>query len=224
MTAASIIFDLLMAGLVVAAVFVGRKLGLLRMLFAFGIVFIAVLLARILMPVVTMGVEKMKLYDTVKNASQGRIVEIIEKEGSLDFDGVADKLKLPESVRKRAVGAVEDIAAARGAELSDKLSSFLASMTVKLATYGILVLLVLAALIIISLVTRLVQKIPVLGDINAAGGGIMGVLVGILAVLVICIVAFATGVGKTSGVLAEVASGSLLIKLLNLAGIMGSLV
>lgn len=224
MTVASIIFDLLMVGLVVAAVILGCKIGFLRMVFAFGIVFIALFLARLLMPVAAKGVEKIKLYDTVKTASQQRITEIIEKENNIDFDGLSDKLKLPESVKKRAAAAASDIASAKGEELSEKLSSFIASMTVKLATYALLVLLVLAALIVISLATRLVEKIPVLGGINAAGGGIVGVPLGLLTVLIICIAVFAMGVGKTSGVLADAASGSLFMKLLNHLGVMGSFV
>lgn len=224
MTVASIIFDLVMLGIVVAAALIGSKVGFLRMLFAFGIVFIALLLARLLMPVVAAGVEKINIYDNVKNAAQTRISGIIEKENDIDFEGVADELKLPEFIKKRAVSAAEGIGTAKGEELSEKMSSLVASVVVKLSTYAILVLLVIAALIIISLITKLVEKIPVIGGINAAGGAIVGIPLGLLAVLVICIIAFAVGVGKTSGVFADIASGSLLIRLLNHLGVTGLIV
>ncbi len=220
-TVASIIFDLVMVGIVVLAVFLGKKTGLLRMAFVLGIVFIAVFLGRLFLPIISAGIEKTHVGDKIKTSVNDRIMEWVEDDNTLNFDGAMEKLGLPKSLREKASQSIEDVTEAKGAELAEKISGFVSKTAVKVLTYVVLVVLVIIALVIISLLTKLIEKIPVLGDINATGGAIVGAVIGLLVVFVICLLFFGWGIGKSEGIIAQIAQKSFLIRAINWLGVTG---
>ncbi len=223
-TVASIIFDLLMVGLVVAAVFIGKKMGLLRMVFILSIVFIASLIARFSMPLVNSALTSLKVGESVKTSVSDTINGWIDEDANISFDGVVEKMGLPKEIAGAAEKAIEGIKDETGAQLADKISTYVADATVKLASYIIVALIVIIILVVISLLTKLVQKIPVVGAVNSVGGIIVGVLAALVIVFLICIFASSLGLAATSGILADIAHKSFIIKFLSSMGVINGII
>lgn len=221
---ASVVFDILMAGIVVLAVVLGVKLGFVRMVFILGIVFFAALIARFTMPVVKVALEKLQVEASVKSAINDSILNYIEKDETLDFNGVVEKLELPKEIAAAAENAIEGVKEAKGAILADKLSAYLSGATVKLISYVACAVIVIILLLLISLLTKLIQKIPVVGTINSVFGVIVGVCAALIAVFLICMLVSSFGLGASDGLFADISHKSLIIRLLNAAGITGRMI
>ena len=193
-TIASVVFDLIMVGIVVLAVFLGKKTGLLRMAFVLGIVFIAVFLGRLFLPLISAGIEKTHVGDKIKTSVSDRIMDWVEDDSTLNFDGAMEKLGLPKSLREKAAQSIEDVTEAKGAELAEKISGFVSKTAVKVLTYVV---------------------------INATGGAIVGAVIGLLVVFVVCLLFFGWGIGKSDGIISEIAQKSYPIRAINWLGVTG---
>lgn len=220
---ASVIFDLIMVGLIVAAVFIGKKMGLLRMVFVLGIVFFASIIARFAMPLVSTGLMQLKVGDSVKNSVESTITEWIEEDANLDFDGVVEKLGLPKEIAAEAEKTIDGIKEEKGKELAGKVAQFISDATVRLASYIIVAIVVIILLVLISLLTKLVQKIPVVGTINSAGGIVVGVIAALITIFLVCLFVSSIGLGST-GVLSDITQRSYIIKFLGWTGVIGGII
>ena len=220
---ASVIFDLVMLALIVLSVFIGKKTGLLRMALILGIVFFSVVIARVTMPLINTALEKLELGKSVKTAVSGRITEFIEEDADIDFEGVINKLDLPEFAAGMAEEQIAGIKEKRGAELADRISTFVAEKTVRLASYVIFALLMIVALLVIVLVTKVVEKLPVIGTFNEIGGAMAGLLTALVTVLLICLLVCGIGLGS-EGLLGDISRKSLFIRLLNSIGVVGGVI
>lgn len=223
-SAGSVIFDAVMLLLIVAMAVIGKKTGLVRMLFLLAVVFIAALTARIAAPPVNALLTNMKLGDSIKSSVNGKLLEWVEEDSELDFEGAVKKLGLSEEIAKAAEGSVKGIRQEKGEALAEKLSGFIANATVKLVSYVTVALIVIILLAVISAATKLVNKLPVVGTFNAAGGIIAGLLAGAGAVFLICMFVSSIGLGRTSGFIAEIANKSFFIKIIGKTGITGGII
>ena len=221
---ASAVFDLLMLGVVAAIIFIGKRAGLLRMVFILGIVFFAVFIAKLSMPLVNSALTQMKVGDSVKSSVKNSAMSFIEQDETLDFEGVTKKMGLPDEVTAMAERSVEGIRQEKGEALAEKISGFVADITVKLISYVAVAVIVIFVLIILSLVTKLINKIPVLGTANAIGGMIVGIIAGCSIVFLICVLVSSAGIGATSGTLADITHRSYIIKALSKLGLIGGII
>jgi len=221
---ASAVFDLLMLGVVAAIIFIGKRAGLLRMVFILGIVFFAVFIAKLSMPLVNSALTQMKVGDSVKSSVKNSAMSFIEQDETLDFEGVTKKMGLPDEVAAMAERSVEGIRQEKGEALAEKISGFVADITVKLISYVAVAVIVIFVLIILSLVTKLINKIPVLGTANAIGGMIVGIIAGCSIVFLICVLVSSAGIGATSGTLADITHRSYIIKALSKLGLIGGII
>ncbi len=221
---ASAVFDLVMLAVLAAMVIIGRKTGLLRMLFILGIVFFAALIAKISLPLVNSALTQMKVGESVKNSVKSTVMNWTEQDESLDFEGVAKKMGLPDEVAAMAERSVEGIKQEKGEALAEKTAGFIAGVTVKLISYAAVAVIVIIVLIILSLVTKLINKIPVLGTANAIGGMIAGLAAGILTVFLICVLVSSAGIGSTSGTVSDITHKSYIIKAFSKIGLIGGII
>ena len=221
---ASAVFDLLMLGIIVGIMFIGKKVGLLRMVFILGIVFFAALIARLTVPLVNSALTNMKLGDSVKSSVRNTVNGWIKEDEELDFDGVVKKLGLPDGVADVAEKSVSDIRSSTGEALAEKTSDFVSKATVKLVSYVSVAVIVILILVIISLITKIVNKIPILGTVNALFGVLVGLVTGIVIVFLTCVFVSSVGIGSTTGVLSDITQRSYFIKLLGNIGVIGGII
>ena len=218
----SIIFDVVILAIIVLAGTVGKKKGLLMMVFSVSIVFIAIIIARISMPVVCGWAEKLSLGTTIKAAVSEKITE--ECGVNLNLEEVLGKLNLPETLTEYIEKNVEDAANAKGAELAEKLSDYVAKAAIKLISYAAVALIVIVVLVIIACVLKLARNLPLIEKADKLGGSLVGGLLGICVALIVCIAVYGYGIVHGGTLVSEISGGSLFVKLFDSLGIIGKII
>lgn len=212
-----LIFDLILLAIVVIAMLVGRKKGLLQTAFSICIVVVAIVLANILSPMVSEGIQKMKVADTIRDKTYTAINAAL-KDKELDFSGIAEEYKIPETISDTIEKSVDGIKTAKGEELSRKLSEKLTEITVKIVSFVIVAVLVLILLGVISAALQIVSKLPVIEKLDKTGGLLLGAVLGLIIAFIICLALYMFGLFNVSGPLAEVPKTSSAMKLVDKLG------
>lgn len=213
-----LIFDLILLGIVIITILVGRKKGLLRMAFSICVVVIAIILANIISPMVSNGIQKLKIADTVREKTYTAIHDVL-KNNELDFSGLVEEYKIPETISNAIEKSVEGIKTAKNEELSRKLSDKLTEITIKIVSFVIVAVLVLILLGIISAALRIVSKLPVIETLDKTGGLLLGVVLGLMIAFIICLALYMFGLFNVSGPLAEVPASSYAMKIFDKLGL-----
>ncbi len=215
----SIVFDMVMLAVIVLAVIIGKSKGLFRMLYSLLIIFVAIFLANLFSPYVAKGIEQLKVKEKLQVKLSAAIESVVLEENETTGLGeTLDKLKLPDSVKKYITEKSGELAEKKGKELADRLSVEITVLIIRILGYVAVALIVIIALVAISVALKIVRKLPVLETIDAAGGGIAGLLTGVLVVFVVCLCLYAYALSHAGGLSAEIAGQSLFMKLFDKVG------
>lgn len=217
----SVIFDILAIGAIVVFGLIGKRKGLLKTLFSFAVVFVAIFLAKLLSPYVTSGLTIMGADKAVEKRIATAVEDVIlaEQEENVNFDTAVEKLKLPETVSRKLKEKGNEIVESTGKELSEKITKELTEIVMKLIGYVILAILVIVALVLISLALKLLTKLPLVGPVDSFGGLLAGVFAGVLIVVVVSVAVYAYGISHAGSFISKIQRGSFIVALVDNIGI-----
>lgn len=165
-----IILDIIVIAIIALFTFIGYKQGLVKAAIKILAFFIAIIVALILYkPISNVIIKNTSIDDNIKNT----IITKITPEGIEENQEVS----IEDSLTKKIVG-----------EASNTIEEIANAFSVKLIETGVLLLLYIVikvALKFVSALTDLITNLPILKQVNKAGGIVYGLLKGIIIVYVI---------------------------------------
>lgn len=159
------IADLIIIIIIAVCTFVGYKRGLIKVAIKLLSFIIAIIIALTLYkPTANYIIQNTEIDDNIQNA----ITEKILPEGATEEDEVEITTNIPEMILEGAENTVKSISATLTAKLIEILSLIAIFIITKII------------LRVITLISNLIEKIPVIKQFNKAGGTIYGIIQGFL--------------------------------------------
>lgn len=159
------IADLIIILIIALCTFIGYKRGLIKVAIKLLSFIIAIIIALTLYkPTANYIIQNTEIDDNIQNA----ITEKILPEGATEEDEVEITTNIPEMILEGAENTVKSISAT----LTTKLIEILSLIAIFIITKIILR--------VITLISNLIEKIPVIKQFNKAGGTIYGIIQGFL--------------------------------------------
>jgi len=218
-TIASIVFDIVLVVIVLVSILIGKHKGFLLTVYMLGIVVIAILLGRVCMPFVATGIETLKWDEKIHEKVTETMMDVVDNNPDVELDDLAEKLRLPSSIVDSIEKSINDVKNSKGTELVEKVSSLVTDAAVKVISYVIVAVIVIIILLLIFLLLKIAKNLPVLGTIDAVGGGILGALTGIAIVVILSCILYAYGLSHNEGLISDISGHSYVIKALDYVGV-----
>lgn len=170
-----IIFDIVVIAIIALCTFIGYKQGLVKSAIKILAFFIAIIVALILYkPVSGIIIKNTSIDDTIKNA----IVEKIAPNGIDKEQEVTVEDEISVKILGSAKNTIEGIAETFAIKLVETITLLLIYIIIKIG------------LKFVTALTDLITKIPLLKQINKAGGTIYGIIKGIVLIYTILAVLY----------------------------------
>lgn len=180
--------DIILIAVIGLAVFLGWKRGLVLSVFLLGSTILAIFLASILSPVVSMGLDKMGVAKAMtpgfSSIVEESLTEEYEKSKEIDIETATEKLPLPSFLSEEISTKVDDTAEESISKISNKIGSQAAGVVCSIIAFVIVFIIVMIAMQIIKAALKIVVKLPFLNRVDKIGGIIVGFIEGVLFVLV----------------------------------------
>lgn len=171
----SIIFDIIIIGIIALSTFIGYKQGLVKSAIKILSFFIAIIVAFALYkPVSNIVVNNTQIDDNIKN----EIIQKITPEGVQTNQEVSIEERATLKIIGNATNTIEGIAETFAVKLIETFILLLIYILVKIA------------LKFVSALTDLITKLPILKQVNKTGGIVYGMIKGIVLVYTILAVVY----------------------------------
>ncbi len=188
----SLVFDLMLVGLILYMVLKGRKRGFVKSSYTILSIVITIILMMTLEQPILEYLNKSPVGNAVRERIEIKVKENADTEDPIsgeNTDKIADGMKLPDIFSdflsdsiKKGTDAVETVKNDFVKTLSDAITE----AVLKIASFIILLILVQILTYLVLNALNIVMKLPVLSCINGMLGMIMGAVNGLLLVYIIC--------------------------------------
>ena len=199
-----IILDIILIALIAISIFLGYKKGLIKLavkLFAFVIAVVVTLV--LYKPVSNLIIEKTELDDNIKNVIiENGTQEIEENNGEIKEDGFMSYMQ--DYVGDTIAEAQNDIVTIVAEVVSVKAINLIAIIGIFVVTR--------VALILLTFISDLITKLPIIKQFNKLGGTVYGVLRGLLIVYFVLAIAFLIVSATGNNSIISVIDGSIVTK------------
>lgn len=199
-----IILDIILIALIALSIFLGYKKGLIKLavkLFAFVIAVVVTLV--LYKPVSNLIIEKTELDDNIKNVIiENGTQEIEENNGEIKEDGFMAYMQ--DYVGDTIAEAQNDIVTSVAEVVSVKAINLIAIIGIFVVTR--------VALILLTLISDLITKLPIIKQFNKLGGTVYGVLRGLLIVYFVLAIAFLIVSATGNNAIISAIDGSIVTK------------
>lgn len=199
-----IILDIILIALIAISIFLGYKKGLIKLavkLFAFVIAVVVTLV--LYKPVSNLIIEKTELDDNIKNVIiENGTQEIEENNGEIKEDGFMSYMQ--DYVGDTIAEAQNDIVTIVAEVVSVKAINLIAIIGIFVVTR--------VALILLTFISDLITKLPIIKQFNKLGGTVYGVLRGLLIVYFVLAIAFLVVSATGNNAIISAIDGSIVTK------------
>ena len=183
--------DIIVVVIVFGFILIGWRRGFLLSVYSLFSMIIAIVLACILSPIVSSGIEKTGVRDKLETKISAYVeTELTDKFGanaSVIAEEAADELPLPGFLTGKIAENVKENATAPIQHISDSIAAKSAEFVCELIAFIIVFFVVVAIMIVLKSVLRLATKLPVLKQVDALGGVLIGFAEGILFICVLAL-------------------------------------
>ena len=180
--------DLILLLVIAVAVFIGWKRGLVMSIFLFGTTIVAIILASVLAPVVSTGIEKLGVADAIapkfSSMVEAELLEEYKEHGEADVEEATKKLPLPSFLKDKLSATVDKKAEESIDKMSVTIGAKAASLACVVIAFVVVFVLVLLLMQVIKGLLKFVVKIPVVKQIDKFAGIVVGFAQGAMFVLV----------------------------------------
>ena len=199
-----IILDIILIALIALSIFLGYKKGLIKLavkLFAFVIAVVVTLV--LYKPVSNLIIEKTELDDNIKKVIiENGTQEIEENNGEIKEDGFMAYMQ--DYVGDTIAEAQNDIVTIVAEVVSVKAINLIAIIGIFVVTR--------VALILLTFISDLITKLPIIKQFNKLGGTVYGVLRGLLIVYFVLAIAFLVVSATGNNAIISAIDGSIVTK------------
>ena len=199
-----ILIDIILIAILIISAFLGYKKGLIKLavkLFAFVIAVVVTLV--LYKPVSNLIIEKTELDDNIKNVIiENGTQEIEENNGEIKEDGFMAYMQ--DYVGDTIAEAQNDIVTSVAEVVSVKAINLIAIIGIFVVTR--------VALILLTLISDLITKLPIIKQFNKLGGTVYGVLRGLLIVYFVLAIAFLIVSATGNNAIISAIDGSIVTK------------
>ena len=199
-----IILDIILIALIAISIFLGYKKGLIKLavkLFAFVIAVVVTLV--LYKPVSNLIIEKTELDDNIKDVIiENGTQEIEENNGEIKEDGFMSYMQ--DYVGDTIAEAQNDIVTIVAEVVSVKAINLIAIIGIFVVTR--------VALILLTFISDLITKLPIIKQFNKLGGTVYGVLRGLLIVYFVLAIAFLVVSATGNNAIISAIDGSIVTK------------
>lgn len=199
-----IILDIILIALIALSIFLGYKKGLIKLavkLFAFVIAVVVTLV--LYKPVSNLIIEKTELDDNIKKVIiENGTQEIEENNGEIKEDGFMAYMQ--DYVGDTIAEAQNDIVTSVAEVVSVKAINLIAIIGIFVVTR--------VALILLTFISDIITKLPIIKQFNKLGGTVYGVLRGLLIVYFVLAIAFLVVSATGNNAIISAIDGSIVTK------------
>lgn len=199
-----IILDIILIALIALSIFLGYKKGLIKLavkLFAFVIAVVVTLV--LYKPVSNLIIEKTELDDNIKKVIiENGTQEIEENNGEIKEDGFMAYMQ--DYVGDTIAEAQNDIVTSVAEVVSVKAINLIAIIGIFVVTR--------VALILLTFISDIITKLPIIKQFNKLGGTVYGVLRGLLIVYFVLGIAFLVVSSTGNNAIISAIDGSIVTK------------
>lgn len=175
-------------GILLITIIVGIQKGLIKMIFSMVSIIVVIAATSFAAPHICRYLESHtkwddRVYDsTYKYFDEHGI--IADEDGFLDTDALPIPKSFKQNIDDNASQLISDGAKAYNEYVTGKVSGAIFSAAVYISVF----ILISIALLVVGALLNIVSKLPVLKQINRIGGGIVGFVIGVLAVWIAFII------------------------------------
>lgn len=181
---------LIVLAIIIINAYIGRRLGLVKILFSMLSMLIAIALTMWISPKINnVLLNNNKVYEKVISGVE-RSFEEKDKNKAKDQDEYINNLPIPESLQKsiKKNELIEKQTDKITNQFKQNVYGYMAKVVIKTMTFLITFLTVFILLRIFSLALNIISKLPVINALNRTGGLLVGLAQGIVIVWILFIV------------------------------------
>ncbi len=169
------------------SIFIGMRKGLIKMVFSILSMVIVIVLTSILAPRLCRTLQKNTEWD---DKLEQRTETFLEEHGVLKHDVSVDvdEIPLPESLRNKVADSAESYIGKGIQAYNEYVVSTVSYVIFRSLVYVGLFLVLMIIVAIISTILNVMSRLPVLKQLNRAGGAIIGAVTGLLSVWILFMV------------------------------------
>lgn len=199
-----IILDIILIGIIALSIFLGYKKGLIKVavkLFAFVIAVVVTLV--LYKPVSNLIIEKTEIDDNIKG--------VIIENGTKEIQGNNGEIK-EDGFMAYMQEYVENTVAETQNDIVTSVAEVTSVKAIELITIIGLFIVTRVALILLTFISDIITKLPILKQFNKIGGTLYGVLRGLLVVYFLLAIAFLIVSATGNNAIISVIDGSIITK------------
>ncbi|HHT97745.1 MAG TPA: CvpA family protein [Clostridiales bacterium] len=181
---------LIVLAIIIINAYIGRRLGLVKILFSMLSMVIAIALTMWISPKIDkVLLNNDKVYEKVINGVE-KSFEEKDKNEAKDQDEYINKLPIPESLRKsiKENELVEKQTEKITNQFKQNVYGYMAKVVIKAIAFLITFMTVFIMLRVLSLALNVISKLPIINALNQSGGLLVGLVQGVIIVWILFIV------------------------------------
>lgn len=183
--------DIILVVLVLGFILVGWKRGFLLSVYSLFSMIIAIVLACVLSPLVSSGIEKTGIPDKLETKISSYVeTELTDKFGAnadVSAEEAAAELPLPDFLIGKIAENVIENDATPIKSISNRIGAKSAEFICDIIAFILVFFIVVAIMMTLKIVLKLATKLPVLKQADAVGGVLIGFVEGILFICVLAL-------------------------------------
>lgn len=222
------VVDIILFAVLAIAIFIGWKRGLVLSIFLLGSTIISIILASLLSPVVSAGLDKLGVADAMAPKFSSYVEEAMLKEysqtGAMDVEAAADSLPLPSFLSDKVAENINDSAADSIESIAGKIGAEAADMVCTVISFAIVFVLVMILMQVIKKLLKIVVRLPIVNKVDKIGGLAIGLVQGLLFVLVVLLLVSALSSASFMQGPVEAIEGSTLTRFLYEGNFIGKII
>jgi uncharacterized membrane protein required for colicin V production len=170
-------------GIIIINAFIGRKVGLVKMLFSLFSFLVAILLTVWISPTIN---GMLKNNETFYDSTSDKVEDMLslEERDESNQEGLIEQLPLPRSIKE----TLQENKAKQEENIKSYIIGQVTGIVINALAFIITFVVVFVGLWIVGLSLRILSKLPILNSINRTAGLLVGGLQGLIVVWILFIV------------------------------------
>ncbi len=174
---------IIVLGIIIINAYIGRKVGLVKMLFSLFSFLVAILLTVWISPTIN---GMLKNNETFYDNTSEKVEDMLslEERDESDQEGLIDQLPLPKSIKE----TLQENKAKQEENIKSYIIDQVTGIVINALAFILTFVVVFVGLWIVGISLRIISKLPILNSINRTAGLLVGGLQGLIVVWILFII------------------------------------
>lgn len=170
-------------GILIINALIGRKIGIIKIIFSLFSFIVALLLTTWISPTVSGKLKSNEVFFQ-KTSQKVELMLSLEEKESTDQDDLIEKLPLPKSIKESLLESKEK----QEANIKSYIVNHVTGIVINALAFILTFVIVFIGLWVISFALNIISKLPILNQINKLAGLLVGALQGLIIVWILFLV------------------------------------